>query len=82
MAPALVKYEVDWDWAGAEKEFQRAIELNPGDTLAHHMYSHLLLTLGRNQESLRESELYIKADPLSASAHSHLGWSLHLHRRI
>ena len=64
----------DWDWPGAEKEFQRAIELNPGDTLAHHMYSHLLLTLGRSQESLRESELYVKADPLSASAHSHLGW--------
>jgi TolB-like protein/DNA-binding winged helix-turn-helix (wHTH) protein/tetratricopeptide (TPR) repeat protein len=74
VALAIVKYEADWDWAGAEKEFQRAIELNPGDTLAHHMYSHLLLTLGRNQESLTQSELYIKADPLSASSHGHLGW--------
>jgi tetratricopeptide (TPR) repeat protein len=38
------------------------------------MYSHFLLTLGRNQESLTQSELYIKRDPLSASGHSHLGW--------
>jgi TolB-like protein/DNA-binding winged helix-turn-helix (wHTH) protein/Tfp pilus assembly protein PilF len=74
VAMALLKYLADWDWVGAEREFQRAIVLNPGDTLAHHIYSHLLLTLGRNQESLRESELYIKADPLSAAAHSHLGW--------
>jgi serine/threonine protein kinase/Tfp pilus assembly protein PilF len=74
VALALVKYLADWDWPGAEKEFKRAIELNPGDIQAHHMYSHLLLTLGRNQESLRESELYIKADPLSASAHGHLAW--------
>ncbi len=72
-ALALLK-DVDWDWAGAEREFKRAIELNPGDTLAHHMYSHLLLRLRRNQESLRESELYIKTDPLSPSAHGHLGW--------
>ncbi len=74
VALAILKDEVDWDWAGSEREFKRAIELNPGDTLAHHIYSHLLLTLSRNQESLRESELYVKADPLSASAHSHLGW--------
>jgi eukaryotic-like serine/threonine-protein kinase len=74
VALALVKYLADWDWLGAEKEFKRAIELNPGDTQAHHIYSHLLLTLRRNKESLRESELYIKVDPLSASAHGHLSW--------
>jgi eukaryotic-like serine/threonine-protein kinase len=74
VAQALVKYMVDWDWPAAEKEFQRAIQLNPGDTQAHHMYAHLLVILGRNQEALRESELYIKTDPLSASAHGHLAW--------
>jgi serine/threonine protein kinase/Tfp pilus assembly protein PilF len=74
VAMALVKYEGDWDWAGAEKEFVRAIDLNPGDTLAHHMYSHLLLTTGRNQESLRESELYLQLDPLAAPASNHLAF--------
>ena len=73
-ALAQVKFLGDWDWAGAEKEFRRAIELNPGDTLAHHMYSHFVLYMGRNQESLQESELYIRLDPLSAAANNHLGY--------
>lgn len=63
-----------WDWSGSEKEFKRAIELNPGDTLAHHFYSHLLLATGRNQESLKQSELYVQLDPLSPSAYDHLGF--------
>jgi TolB-like protein/DNA-binding winged helix-turn-helix (wHTH) protein/Tfp pilus assembly protein PilF len=73
-AMAQVKFLGDWDWAGAEKEFRRAIELYPGDTLAHHMYSHFVLYMGRNQESLQESELYIRLDPLSAAANNHLGY--------
>jgi serine/threonine protein kinase/Tfp pilus assembly protein PilF len=74
VASAQVKYKEDWDWDGAEREFKRAIELNPGDTLAHHLYSHLLLTMGRNQESLKESELYIRLDPVSPAAYDHLGF--------
>src|SRR6202162_2848972 len=74
VASAQVKYQADWDWNGAEKEFKRAIELNPGDTLAHHLYSHLLLTMGRNQESLKESELYVRLDPLAPAAYDHLGF--------
>lgn len=73
-ALAQVKFLGDWDWAGAEKEFRRAIDLNPGDTLAHHMYSHFLEALGRNGESLKESELYLRLDPLSAAANHHLAW--------
>ena len=74
VASAQLKYQEDWDWNGAEKEFKRAIELNPGDTLAHHLYSHLLLTMGRNEESLKESELYVRLDPVSPSAYDHLGF--------
>src|SRR5271170_134805 len=74
VASAQVKYQEDWDWNGAEKEFKRAIELNPGDTLAHHLYSHLLLATGRNQESLKESELYVRLDPVSPAAYDHLGF--------
>jgi Tfp pilus assembly protein PilF len=73
-ALAQVKFLGDWDWVGAEKEFRRAIELNPGDTLAHHMYSHFVLHMGRNQESLQESALYVRLDPLSAAANNHLGY--------
>jgi eukaryotic-like serine/threonine-protein kinase len=74
VASAQVKFQEDWDWNGAEKEFKRAIELNPGDTLAHHLYSHLLLAMGRNQESLRESDLYVRLDPVSPAAYDHLGF--------
>ena len=74
VASAQVKYKEDWDWEGAEKEFKRTIELNPGDTLAHHLYSHLLLTMGRNQESLKESELYVRLDPVSPAAYDHIGF--------
>jgi TolB-like protein/DNA-binding winged helix-turn-helix (wHTH) protein len=73
-ALAQVKFLGDWDWAGAEKEFQRAIDLNPGDTLAHHMYSHFVLYMGRSEESRRESELYLRLDPLSVAANNHLGY--------
>jgi TolB-like protein/DNA-binding winged helix-turn-helix (wHTH) protein/Tfp pilus assembly protein PilF len=73
-ALAQVKFLGDWDWAGAEKEFRRAIDLNPGDTLAHHMYSHFVLYMGRNEESLKESEVYLRLDPLSVAANNHLGY--------
>jgi TolB-like protein/DNA-binding winged helix-turn-helix (wHTH) protein/Tfp pilus assembly protein PilF len=73
-ALAQVKFLGDWDSAGAEKEFRRAIDLNPSDTLAHHMYSHFLLAMGRNEESLKESQLYLQLDPLSAPANHHLAW--------
>jgi len=73
-ALAEVKFMGDWDWAGAEKEFRRAIASNPGDTLAHHMYSHFLLAMGRDEESLRESQVYLQVDPLSAPANNHLAW--------
>jgi eukaryotic-like serine/threonine-protein kinase len=74
VATAQLLYQEDWDWKGAEREFKRAIQLNPGDTLAHHLYAHLLLTMGRNQESLKESELYVRLDPLSPAAYDHLGF--------
>src|SRR5262249_50969730 len=45
----------DWDWAGAEREFKRAIELNPAYPEAHHMYSHYLTPMGRVEESVAEA---------------------------
>ena len=35
----FIKANYDWDWSGGEREFQRAIELNPGDATAHEFYS-------------------------------------------
>jgi serine/threonine-protein kinase len=54
----------DWDWVGSEKQFRRAIELNPNDTNAHLFYAHLLSNTGRHQESLNEVKLARELDPL------------------
>lgn len=54
----------DWDWAAAEKQFRRAIELNPNDVSAHLFYAHLLSNTARHQEALREVKLARELDPL------------------
>ncbi|HWW75802.1 MAG TPA: protein kinase, partial [Pyrinomonadaceae bacterium] len=60
---ALVKMQYDWDWAGAEHEFERALDLNPDYAPAHYWYSNLLAVLGRFDESLREAESARALDP-------------------
>lgn len=64
----------DWDFAGAEREFKRALELNPGYAEGHHQYSHLLLLLGRTNESLIESNKFLELDPISEPPIGHLGY--------
>jgi TolB-like protein/DNA-binding winged helix-turn-helix (wHTH) protein/Tfp pilus assembly protein PilF len=73
-ALAQIKFVNDWDWAGAEAEFKRAIELNPNDTNALHMYSHYLLAMGRIQESFDVSKRTLEHDPVSPTMQLHLGF--------
>ncbi len=67
---AAVKEEVDWDWAGAEAEYHRAIELNPNDVVAHHFYSVLLENLIRLPESMAENQKALALDPASPQANA------------
>ena len=69
-----IKFVNDWDWAAAEAEFKRAIELNPNDTNALHMYSHYLLSMGRMQESLQVTKRALEHDPVSPTMQLHLGF--------
>jgi TolB-like protein/Tfp pilus assembly protein PilF len=62
---ALVKVFYDWDWAGAEREFRRAIELNPNYATAHHGYTVLLAAMHRSEESVAEARRALEVDPLS-----------------
>jgi TolB-like protein/DNA-binding winged helix-turn-helix (wHTH) protein/Flp pilus assembly protein TadD len=55
----------DWDLESAEKEFQRAIELNPGYATAHHWYAWHLSLLGRYDEAIEEMRKAKNLDPLS-----------------
>jgi TolB-like protein/DNA-binding winged helix-turn-helix (wHTH) protein len=61
----FVKMHYDWDFAGAEKEFQRAIVLNPGYATAHHWYAYDLVALARLDDALAEIRLAQQDDPLS-----------------
>ena len=69
-ALAAVKEEVDWDWAGAEAEYRKAIELNPNDAVAHHLYSVLLENLIRLPESMAENQKALALDPASPQPHA------------
>jgi TolB-like protein/DNA-binding winged helix-turn-helix (wHTH) protein/Tfp pilus assembly protein PilF len=64
-ALALIVQNYDWDWQTAEKEYRRAIELNPNYATAHHWYAEHLTWLGRFDEAFRESERARQLDPLS-----------------
>jgi serine/threonine-protein kinase len=64
-ALAVLKEDVDWDWAGAEAEYHRAIELNPNDAVTHHFYSLLLENLLRLPESMAENQKALALDPSS-----------------
>ena len=64
-ALAAVKTDRDWDWSGAEREYRRALELNPGDPTAHHWYALHLSRLGRWQEAETEILRALALDPLS-----------------
>jgi tetratricopeptide (TPR) repeat protein len=55
----------DWDFESAEKEFLRAIELNPGYATAHHWYAWHLSLVGRNSEAIAEMRKAQNLDPLS-----------------
>jgi eukaryotic-like serine/threonine-protein kinase len=55
----------DWDWAGAEREFKRAIELNPSFGRAHAMYAWYSAMVGRADESIQEAKRAVELDPFS-----------------
>jgi len=57
-----------WDWAEAEKEYKRAIELDPGSYDAHYGYAFLLAFLGRHDESIIEIKLAHQLDPLNPAS--------------
>ena len=78
---AFERFRLDWDWPGAEKEFQRGIELNPNYATAHHGYALLLAAMRRTDEALKEMKRAQALDPLSLIIQSGLGRLCHLARQ-
>ncbi|MBC7791237.1 MAG: protein kinase [Anaerolineae bacterium] len=63
----------EWNWTLAEREFERAIQLNPNYSTAHQWYGYLLAALRRNTEALVQMELARRLDPLSPIPHTGFG---------
>jgi tetratricopeptide (TPR) repeat protein len=64
---AFIAYDYDWNWEAAEKEYRRAIDLNPNYPTAHHWFAYLLQNIGRNDEAVAEINRARELDPLSPS---------------
>lgn len=80
-ALAFATHSFDWDWAGAEQGYQRAIALNPNFATARHWHGFFLGMLGRVDEALAEMRRAQKLNPLSIIIRTHLGLMLYRDRR-
>ncbi len=71
---ALADLHLDYDWVGAEREFKRAIELNPSLVETHHFYAHYLMASNRIDESAAEIRLTAELNPFSQEMNLCSGW--------
>ena len=78
---AHIAYHYDRDWTTAEREFKRAIELNPNYVLAHQWYALFLAWAGRPDEAVTEARRARDLDPLSLPANMCFGWVLVINRQ-
>jgi tetratricopeptide (TPR) repeat protein len=80
-ALGVVKRDYAWDWSGAEQQFQRAIELNPGCVEAYHWRGTLLGMQHRHAEALKDKEKALSIDPLSVVFRTDVGRVNYFERR-
>ncbi len=74
-ALATINEEYDWKFAEAEREYKRAIKLNPNDATTRQWYGEYLLAVGRNEEAIAEIKRAQELDPLSLIINSILGFA-------
>ena len=73
---ANILFNHEWNWSEAEREYKRAIELNPNSAEAHHWYSEYLQAMARWDEALAEIKRAQELDPLSLNINFHYGLCL------
>ncbi|MBI3950869.1 MAG: tetratricopeptide repeat protein [Acidobacteria bacterium] len=78
---AFARMYYDWDWQGAESQFQRAIDLNPNYAAVHHWYSLYLAMMGRSDEAMAEMRRAQELDPLSLIINTNVGWLYYFARQ-
>jgi serine/threonine-protein kinase len=70
---AQIKRRYDWDWAAAEGEYKRALELDPNYAMAYHWYGYDMMCMGRYEEAIQMIERAHELDPLSMVINRNLG---------
>jgi tetratricopeptide (TPR) repeat protein len=79
---AFIAETHEWDWATAEREYNRALQLNPGDARTHHWYAGYLMYVGRFEEGIAEAKRARELDPLSLPINNALAGRLLVAGRI
>jgi len=74
-------YQSDFDWPATEKEYKRALALNPNSAVAHRRYSFFLSKLGRHEEAISEAQQARELDPAVLFGNAVLGQAFYLARR-
>jgi tetratricopeptide (TPR) repeat protein len=80
-ALGLVQSQFEWDWAAAERSYQRAIALSPSYPWVHLNYSLYLIQLGRTEQAIEEATVANRLDPLLVLMETSLAYILYLARR-
>ena len=73
---AFIAETHEWDWASAEREYKRALELNLGDARTHNWYAGYLMYVGRFEEGISEAKRAQELDPLSLPVNNALAGRL------
>jgi len=71
----------DWNWADADREFRRGLELSPNDALGRNWHGGYLTLLGRHEEAIAEHQRALELDPLSAIINANLARAPYRARR-
>jgi eukaryotic-like serine/threonine-protein kinase len=81
-ALALAKSQYEWDWAGAEREFKRGLELNPKYGDGRYFYAYIYLSpMGRHEEAIAQMKRALETDSLSLIVNANLGGIYYWARR-
>jgi len=81
-ALAFVNYRLEYDWTSAEKNFKRAVEINPNNVLAHRWYGEFLHKIGRFEEGFVAQKNALVLEPKSARILSEIAWGNYLAHRF
>ena len=76
-----IRFRYEWNWEEAERDFQRALEINPSFGMAHHDYGWFLVAMERFDEGIEHMKRAQRLDPLSPLANSDVGWVYLMARR-